>query len=117
MQDVSTMIRCELNSIIFLINNGEYTTEAQIHDGPSNVIKNWNYTALVEAIHNGEGKCWTTRVKCEEELKEAIKTVMGEKKDCLSLIEVIVHKDDPSKELLGWGLRLSVANSRPPKSQ
>ncbi|KAG0469071.1 hypothetical protein HPP92_018399 [Vanilla planifolia] len=57
------------------------------------------------------------QVKCEEELKEAIKTVMGEKKDCLSLIEVIVHKDDTSKELLGWGLRLFVANSRPPKPQ
>jgi TPP-dependent 2-oxoacid decarboxylase len=34
----------------------------EIHDGPYNVIKNWNYTGLVDAIHNGEGKCWTTKV-------------------------------------------------------
>jgi pyruvate decarboxylase len=61
-QDVSTMIRCAQNSIIFLINNGGYTIEVEIHDGPYNVIKNWNYTALVDAIHNGEGKCWTTTV-------------------------------------------------------
>ncbi|VAH89878.1 unnamed protein product [Triticum turgidum subsp. durum] len=60
-QDVSTMLRCEQNSIIFLINNGGYTIEVEIHDGPYNVIKNWNYTALVEAIHNGEGKCWTAK--------------------------------------------------------
>lgn len=62
-QDVSTMIRCGQNSIIFLINNGGYTIEVEIHDGPYNVIKNWNYVALVDAIHNGEGKCWTTKVK------------------------------------------------------
>lgn len=62
MQDVSTMLRCEQNCIIFLINNGGYTIEVEIHDGPYNVIKNWNYTALVDAIHNGEGKCWTAKV-------------------------------------------------------
>jgi pyruvate decarboxylase len=61
-QDVSTMLRCAQNSIIFLINNGGYTIEVEIHDGPYNVIKNWNYTGLVDAIHNGEGKCWTTKV-------------------------------------------------------
>lgn len=44
------------------MNNGGYTIEVEIHDGPYNVIKNWNYTGLVEAIHNGEGKCWTAKV-------------------------------------------------------
>jgi len=61
-QDVSTMLRCRQNTIIFLINNGGYTIEVEIHDGPYNVIKNWNYTSLVDAIHNGEGKCWTAKV-------------------------------------------------------
>ncbi|XP_072960299.1 pyruvate decarboxylase 2 [Typha angustifolia] len=116
-QDVSTMLRCGQNTIIFLINNGGYTIEVEIHDGPYNVIKNWNYTGLVEAIHNGEGKCWTAKVFCEEELKEAIETATGTKKDCLCFIEVIVHKDDTSKELLEWGSRVSAANSRPPNPQ
>lgn len=61
-QDVSTMIRCGQKNIIFLINNGGYTIEVEIHDGPYNVIKNWNYTGLVDAICNGEGNCWTTKV-------------------------------------------------------
>ncbi|KAI3441407.1 uncharacterized protein J3R85_002313 [Psidium guajava] len=113
-QDVSTMLRCGQKSIIFLINNGGYTTEAEIHDGPYNVIKNWNYTGLVDAIHNGEGKCWTTKVRCEEELAEAIETATGPKKDCLCFIEVIVHRDDTSKELLPLGSRLAAANSRAP---
>ncbi|XP_042491657.1 pyruvate decarboxylase 2 [Macadamia integrifolia] len=116
-QDVSTMIRCGQRTIIFLINNGGYTIEVEIHDGPYNVIKNWNYTALVDAIHNGEGKCWTTKVRCEEELVEAIETATGPEKDSLCFIEVIVHKDDTSKELLEWGSRVSAANSRPPNPQ
>ncbi|QCE03361.1 pyruvate decarboxylase 2-like [Vigna unguiculata] len=116
-QDISTMIRNEQNPIIFLINNGGYTIEVEIHDGPYNVIKNWNYTALVDAIHNGDGKCWTTKVNCEEELVGAIQTATGEKKDCLCFVEVIVHKDDTSKELLEWGSRVCAANSRPPNPQ
>ena len=62
-QDVSTMIRNGQKTIIFLINNGGYTIEVEIHDGPYNVIKNWNYTGLVDAIHNGEGNCWTMKVR------------------------------------------------------
>ncbi|KAJ0028273.1 hypothetical protein Pint_34887 [Pistacia integerrima] len=116
-QDVSTMLRCGQRSIIFLINNGGYTIEAEIHDGPYNVIRNWNYTGFVDAIHNGEGKCWTAKVRCEKELIEAIEDSTGPKKDCLCFIEVIVHKDDTSKELLELGSRLSFANSRPPKPQ
>ncbi|KAL6896682.1 hypothetical protein ACP4OV_007254 [Aristida adscensionis] len=116
-QDVSTMLRCGQRSIIFLINNGGYTIEVEIHDGPYNVIKNWDYTGLVDAIHNGEGRCWTARVACEEELTAAIATATGEKEDCLCFIEVVAHKDDTSKELLEWGSRVSAANSRPPNPQ
>ncbi|CAA6669308.1 unnamed protein product [Spirodela intermedia] len=116
-QDVSTMLRAQQNPIIFLINNGGYTIEVEIHDGPYNVIKNWNYTGLVDAIHNGQGKCWTTKVRYEKELTEAIETAVEVKKDCLCFIEVIVHKDDTSKELLEWGSRVSAANSRPPNPQ
>ena len=57
------------------------------------------------------------QVFCEEELIEAIETATGAKKDCLCFIEVIVHKDDTSKELLEWGSRVSAANSRPPNPQ
>ncbi|KAF7012230.1 hypothetical protein CFC21_026441 [Triticum aestivum] len=115
-QDVSTMLRCQQKSIIFLINNGGYTIEVVIHDGPYNVIKNWNYTGLVDAIHNGEGMCWTAKATCEEELTAAIETAKG-KQDCLCFIEVVVHKDDTSKEVLEWGSRVGTANSRPPNPQ
>ena len=61
-QDVTTMIRNEQKSIIFLINNGGYTIEVEIHDGPYNVIKNWNYTGVVEDFNNDDGKLWTVKV-------------------------------------------------------
>lgn len=55
-QDISMMIGCGHRSIIFLIDNGGYTIDVEIHDGPYNVIiKMWNYTGLVDAIHYGDG--------------------------------------------------------------
>jgi len=61
--------------------------------------------------------CFIIQVFCEEELVEAIATATGPEKDSLCFIEVIVHKDDTSKELLEWGSRVSAANSRPPNPQ
>ena len=46
-QEVSTMIRYGVKPLIFLINNGGYTIEVEIHDGPYNTIKNWDYAALM----------------------------------------------------------------------
>lgn len=60
---------------------------------------------------------FVVQVRNEKELIEAIETATGEKKDCLCFIEVIVHKDDTSKELLEWGSRVSSANSRLPNPQ
>lgn len=116
-QDVSTMMRQNQNSIVFLINNGGYTIEVEIHDGPYNVIKNWNYVAMIQAIHNGEGNVWATKVTNEPQLIAAIATATTDKKDAFCFIEVICHKDDTSKELLEWGSRVSAANGRPPSIQ
>ncbi|KAK4796943.1 hypothetical protein SAY86_029269 [Trapa natans] len=61
-----TLLRCGQNSRIFMINNEGHTIEVEIHDGPYNVIKNWNYAGLVDAIHNDEGKCWTKKRETED---------------------------------------------------
>ncbi|KAJ4978705.1 hypothetical protein NE237_009485 [Protea cynaroides] len=83
---------------------------ACIGDGSFKI--NWNYTALVDAIHNGEEKCWTT--KSNNNTCGAIETATGSKEDSLCFIEVIVHKEDTSKDLLKRGSRVSAANGRPP---
>ena len=57
------------------------------------------------------------QVRKEDELTEAIATATGAQKDSLCFIEVFVHKDDTSKEVLEWGSRVGAANGRPPNPQ
>lgn len=52
-QEVSTMIRYDVKATIILLNNFGYTIEVQIHDGPYNDIKNWDYAGLMEVFNNG----------------------------------------------------------------
>ncbi|XP_047336166.1 pyruvate decarboxylase 2-like [Impatiens glandulifera] len=108
------MIRNGQRNIIFVINNGGYGLEFKIHDGPYNVIKNWDYTRLVDAIDNGEGKCWTAKIRCENELTEAIHMAMGEKMNCLCFIEVMVEPSDLCNEAVQLGAFLGSSNSLPP---
>ena len=65
-QDLSTMMRYETNPVIVLINNGGYTIEIEIHDGPKqnnyNHIKNWDYVAFAQALRNGQGKLFAQKV-------------------------------------------------------
>ncbi|KAL0923012.1 hypothetical protein M5K25_007054 [Dendrobium thyrsiflorum] len=85
-QDVSTMIRHGQNSIIFLINNGGYTIEVEIHDGPYNVIKNWNYTALVDAIHNGKASAGLQRCIARRSLLRQLRLLQRRRRTaCASL--------------------------------
>jgi hypothetical protein len=42
--------------IIFLINNHGYTIEVEIHDGPYNNIKNWDYAGLIQAFNAEDGR-------------------------------------------------------------
>ena len=113
-QEVSTIIRYGFNPIIFLLNNGGYTIEVEIHDGPYNNIKNWDYAGIVDVFNAGEGDGWSCRVNTEGGLEEAIKKALAHKGGP-SLIEVLLDRDDCSKELLEWGSRVSANNGRPPR--
>jgi len=72
LQDLSTMIRYELNPIILLINNGGYTIEVEIHDGPYNVINNWDYCGLARSFDNGKGHVMARRCTKAGELVDAL---------------------------------------------
>mmetsp|Transcript_25540 Transcript_25540/g.80911 ORF Transcript_25540/g.80911 Transcript_25540/m.80911 type:complete len:549 (-) Transcript_25540:39-1685(-) len=111
-QEVSTMIEQGYNPIIFLLNNKGYTIEVEIHDGPYNDIKNWDYSGLINAFACGEGRVFSTRVETERQLDAAIKTALGERADSLCFVEVLLDRDDCSKELLEWGARVATANGR-----
>lgn len=55
---------------------------------------------------------WSAKVRAEGDLETAIEKALAH--GGLSLIEVIIDRDDCSKELLEWGSRVSANNSRPP---
>jgi pyruvate decarboxylase len=113
-QELSTMIRYGLKPIIFLMNNGGYTIEVEIHDGPYNVIKNWNYAELVPAFNGPDGNGWGCRVRTEGEAADAIAKALAH--DGASVIEVVIDKDDCSRDLLEWGTRVCASNARAPKT-
>lgn len=113
-QELSTMIRYGLNPIIFIMNNGGYTIEVEIHDGPYNIIKNWNYAGLVSVFNGADGNGWGSCVRNEGEAQDAIEKALTH--DGLSVIEVVIDKDDCSRDLLEWGTRVCASNARPPST-
>uniref|UniRef100_A0A383VUS6 pyruvate decarboxylase n=1 Tax=Tetradesmus obliquus TaxID=3088 RepID=A0A383VUS6_TETOB len=116
-QDVSSMIRFGATPIILLMNNKGYTIEIEIHDGPYNMIQNWDYVGMVKALHNGSGKLFAVKAATEPELIAALQTALKDKTDQVCFIELQLDTHDCSKELLEFGARVSNANGRPPVVQ
>ncbi|MFZ4775580.1 MAG: thiamine pyrophosphate-binding protein [Terrimicrobiaceae bacterium] len=110
-QEVSTMIRYNADAIIFLLNNRGYTIEVEIHDGPYNNIKNWDYAGLMDIFNADEGNGLGLRATTSGELSAAIAKAISHKGTVL--IECSLDRDDCSPELLQWGTRVAAANSRP----
>jgi pyruvate decarboxylase len=115
-QEVAQMIRRKLPVIIFLINNHGYTIEVEIHDGPYNNIKNWDYAGLITAFNAEDGRGRGIRVTNGGELAAAIEVALANH-DGPTLIECIIDRDDCSADLISWGRLVAIANARPPRPQ
>ncbi len=115
-QEVAQMIRRRLPAIIFLINNHGYTIEVEIHDGPYNNIKNWDYAGLVQVFNAEDGKGQGLRATNGGELAAAIKTALASREGP-TLIECVIDRDDCSGDLISWGRLVAKANARPPRPQ
>ena len=115
-QEVAQMIRRKLPVIIFLINNHGYTIEVEIHDGPYNNIKNWDYAGLIQAFNAENGHGRGLRATNGGELEKAIKVGLANR-DGPTLIECIIDRDDCSADLISWGRQVAKANARPPRPQ
>ena len=105
------MIRHGADPVIFLLNNRGYTIEVEIHDGPYNNIKNWDYAGLMEVLNAGEGNGLGLRARTAGELADAIAKALSHLGPVL--IECALDRDDCTPELLEWGSRVAAANSRP----
>ncbi|MEZ7500817.1 thiamine pyrophosphate-binding protein [Flavobacterium sp. Arc3] len=113
-QEVAQMIRRKLPVIIFLINNRGYTIEVEIHDGPYNNIKNWDYAGLMEVFNAEDGKGLGFKAQTGGELADAIKKALANQEGP-TLIECVIDRDDCTAELISWGHLVAKANGRPPR--
>ncbi len=115
-QEVSQMVRRKLPVVIFLMNNHGYTIEVEIHDGPYNNIKNWNYAGLMDAFNAGEGGGLGLRAATGEELAAGIAAALANLEGP-TLIQCEIARDDCTPELISWGRQVARANARPPRPQ
>lgn len=109
-QELSTLIRNNINCTIFLFNNYGYTIEVEIHDNIYNDIQNWQYALLVDIFRDGNSNCISYRVQKHHDLIEAIKECQG--RSGVKLIEICLRRSDCTSKLLQWGSHVSTANMR-----
>jgi indolepyruvate decarboxylase len=115
-QEVAQMIRQKLPVIIFLVNNHGYTIEVEIHDGPYNNVKNWDYAGLIKVFNAEDGAGRGLLATTGGELAEAIKIAL-DNRDGPTLIECVIDRDDATGDLISWGRTVAAANARPPRPQ
>jgi pyruvate decarboxylase/indolepyruvate decarboxylase len=111
-QEVGTMIRYKTNNLIFLVNNGGYVIESEIHEGPYNYFKNWDYAGLISVFNSNDGNGLGLKVTTSSELSNAIKKARDHEGPVL--IECQISHDDCTPQLLKWGTKVAKANNRPP---
>jgi indolepyruvate decarboxylase len=115
-QEVAQMIRLKLPVIIFLMNNHGYTIEVEIHDGPYNNVKNWDYAGIIKVFNAEDGLGRGLRATNGAELADAIKVALANH-DGPTLIECVLDRDDCTQALISWGHLVAKANGRPPRPQ
>lgn len=86
--ELSTIVACDLNPIVFVLNNDGFATERCLLDGGFNDIQRWNYHKIVEMINGGEGRLVTT----EDELERSVAEALSSKK--LFVINIQVDRKD-----------------------
>ncbi len=112
-QEVSTIIRYGLKPIIFVMNNGGYTIEVEIHDGPYNTIKIWIYADLVNVFNAVDGNGCSFMAATEGEIDGAINAAASH--DGPVLIVVLIDCDVFNKNLLVSCGHVGKNNGRPPR--
>ncbi|KAJ9604065.1 hypothetical protein H2200_011588 [Cladophialophora chaetospira] len=95
-QEVSTMIRHDLNPIIFIICNNGYTIERFIHgmEAGYNDIQNWKYKDLLPAFGAKEGNYKTYQVQTKSEVEALLQDENFSKAPYLQLVELYMPWDD-----------------------
>ncbi len=112
-QEVSTMIRQKLKTILFVINNDGYTIERIIHGKHReyNHTQMWNYAELPKVFATkGDVQPTTFKVSTEKELAKVMETI-DKGCDGLVLVEVTMGMLDAPQVLRDEGILFSKQNN------
>lgn len=93
-QEVSTMMRNNVNLIIIVINNDGYTIERILSEDPMdkfNDIAKWNYSKLPAVF---DGNAWVAEARTNEEFYSALAQAKIQQKSKLCYIEVFTEMMD-----------------------
>lgn len=96
-QELSTMLRYDLDPIIFVFNNGTYVMEEAFAHAVYNDLQNWRYADLVDVMRGDNDRAWGVRVATASELRAAVHR--AKESDGLALIEVLTDPADRSPDL------------------
>jgi indolepyruvate decarboxylase len=88
--ELSTIIEHKLNPIVFVLNNGGYSTERFLLDGPFNDIRNWDYAAITKMLKGGKSAVVRTEGELEEVVSNALKSSEA------YVIDVVLESEDIS---------------------
>ncbi len=113
-QEVANMICYNQEPLIFLVNNRGYVIESEIHEGPYNYFKNWDYAGLLTVFNADSGRGLGLRASTAGELSAAIEMARAHTGGP-ALIECQIAHDDCTPQLLTWGREVALANGRPPQ--
>ncbi|KAF2815436.1 pyruvate decarboxylase-like protein [Mytilinidion resinicola] len=100
-QEVSTMLRNNLNPIIFVICNGGYTIERYIHGWTDayNDVQEWDYKSLPKAFGAKPGQAQTYRVETKQEVEMLFLDKNFVESKALRFVELVMSWDDAPKAL------------------
>ncbi len=115
-QEVANMIRYGQNTLIILVDNCGYVIESEIHDGPYNYIKNWDYAGLISAWNAEDGHGLGLKATTGGQLTDALKKASDHRGGPV-LIECQIEHDDCTPQLLKWGAKVAAANERSPQQE
>ncbi|KAF2758197.1 pyruvate decarboxylase [Pseudovirgaria hyperparasitica] len=100
-QEVSTMIRNELDPIIFVLCNKGYTIERFIHGWKDayNDVQEWDYKGIPAAFGCSPEKHQTYRVKSKKEIDDLFNDQTFSDSNKLRFVEIVMDWDDAPRAL------------------
>ncbi|OUB30483.1 indolepyruvate decarboxylase [Bacillus thuringiensis serovar yunnanensis] len=112
-QELSTIMREKLTSIIFLLNNDGYTIERAIHGEFQiyNDLKMWKYCELPNCLSLEKGNLLIMKIYDEQELEEALLQA-SQSTHQLVFIEVVMERSDIPVLLNGIAQKMRKQNSK-----